>query len=218
MNSQTKENYLKAMFYLAEENGEISLSALSQALNVSTPTANSMVKKLQKQNWVIYEKYKPLVLTDDGRKIAALIIRKHRLTEMFLVERMGFGWEEVHDIAEQMEHLDSELLFDRMNEMLGYPKVDPHGSPIPDKEGNIPEVSYVKLSSVDAGKRVRLIALGHSSKAFLVFLNTKKLKLGIEIQVEAIESFDKSMTVSFAETKSIMFSREVCEKLLVEYV
>jgi DtxR family Mn-dependent transcriptional regulator len=137
MASQTEENYLKALFSLADEKGEISVSELSRILEVSMPTANSMVKNLHEQGLVHYEKYKPLSLTLKGKKEAALIIRKHRLTEMYLVEKMGFGWEKVHEIAEQIEHIKSTAFFDRMDELLGHPTIDPHGSPIPDKHGRV---------------------------------------------------------------------------------
>ena len=124
----TEENYLKALFNLANSQGEITLSELASRLEVSLPTANSMVKSLQKSNWLNYEKYKPLTLTPEGRRLAASIIRKHRLTEMFLVDVMKFGWEEVHEVAEQIEHIHAPKFFDRMDEMLGHPAADPHGS------------------------------------------------------------------------------------------
>jgi len=134
MTSQTEENYLKASYFLANSDNEINLSELSKSLKVSKPTVNSMVKKLCEKGFLNYQKYKPLVLTAYGRKNAALIIRKHRLTEMYLVEKMNFGWEEVHDIAEQLEHLKSPEFFDRMDELLNFPTHDPHGSPIPNKK------------------------------------------------------------------------------------
>jgi len=216
MPSQTKENYLKALYFLAKEKEDIALSNLSKKMEVSAPTVNSMVKKLQGKGWVIYEKYKPLQLTDEGRKAAALIIRKHRLTEMFLVEKMGFGWEEVHDIAEEMEHIDSEALFDRMDELLGYPSVDPHGSPIPDKDGKVAVKSYTKLSDVEVGAKVILRALAISSNDFLVYLNGKELELGAEIEVLSREPFDNSMTIAYNDDNITMLSSKVCEQLLVE--
>ena len=118
MASQTEENYLKSLFNLANEAGEVNISELAQQMQVSMPTVNSMVKTLQKNGWLIYEKYKPVTLTSEGKKEAALVIRKHRLTEMFLVKRMGFGWEEVHEIAEQIEHIHSPKFFERMDEMI----------------------------------------------------------------------------------------------------
>ena len=146
MATSTVENYLKALFNIANENGEVNISDLSNHLEVSKPTVNSMVKTLNQEGYVTYEKYKPLKLEDKGRKAGALIIRKHRLTEMFLVEQMGFGWEDVHEIAEQIEHIKSSAFFDRMDQIMDYPKVDPHGSPIPDKSGNIIQQNYKKLS------------------------------------------------------------------------
>lgn len=216
MPSQTKENYLKAIYTLADEEGKISLSELSKEMGVSVPTVNSMVKKLQDHEWVIYKKYKPLQLTSKGKKTAALIIRKHRLTEMYLAEKMGFGWEEVHDIAEQMEHISSPELFDRMDELLGNPTIDPHGSPIPDKNGNVFEKEYQKLSEVGEGHRVKLCALTYSSTEFLLFLNSKKLELGVELEVLNVEPFDHSMTVAYGEYEAMMLSQKVCDRLLVD--
>ncbi|MEO0469934.1 MAG: metal-dependent transcriptional regulator, partial [Bacteroidota bacterium] len=170
MASQTVENYLKALFTLSGERGIVNISDLSKHLAVSKPTANSMIKKLNEQDLVYYEPYKPLSLTPKGRKQAALIIRKHRLTEMYLVDKMGFGWEEVHEIAEQMEHIKSPAFFARMDEMLEYPTIDPHGSPIPDRDGNIEWKSYHKLCECKAGDEVFLAALTHSSTEFLHYL------------------------------------------------
>ena len=216
MSSQTKENYLKAIYFLSREQGDVSLTRLSREMNVSTPTVNSMVKKLQENNWVIYQKYKPLKLTPEGERAAALIIRKHRLTEMYLVEKMGFGWEEVHDIAEQIEHIQSPVLFERMDEILGRPEMDPHGSPIPDKNGKVAARSYSKLSEIEPGHKVRVCAVTHSSKAFLQLLNQKHLELGTELNVISREPFDQSMTVSHKKVGQTMLSFEVCDRLLVE--
>lgn len=216
MASQTEENYLKALFNLANEKGEINLSDLSSELNVSTPTANSMVKNLANQGLVNYERYRPVSLTAKGKKTAALIIRKHRLMEMFLVEKMGFGWEVVHEIAEQIEHINSPAFFDRIEELLAHPTVDPHGSPIPDRNGRINPKSYRKLSQCNPGETVTLAALTQSSEDFLKFLNTKKLTLGLTIKIESLEKFDGSMTISYPGRQNEVISAVVCEKLLVE--
>ena len=122
MASHTVENYLKALFALANEAGEVGISDLSDHLAVSKPSVNSMAKALQQDGFLKYEKYKPLKLTAKGKKAAALVVRKHRLTEMFLVEQMGFGWDEVHDIAEQVEHVKAPAFFDRMDELVGFPR------------------------------------------------------------------------------------------------
>ena len=218
MPSQTKENYLKAMLFLADDAGNFSLTELSRKLNVSTPTANNMVKKLQEQGWVEYEKYKPLKLTKKGSRQAALILRKHRLTEMYLTEIMGFGWEEVHEIAEQVEHITSDKFFDRMDQLLGFPKQDPHGSPIPDKEGVIKEKRFTSLSEYKAGQKARLCAVDDSSHALLVLLNDKGIKLGTEFYVKSVQEFDMSMTVDYDGCIDQVLSSEVTKRLLMEDV
>ncbi len=215
MVSLTEENYLKSLFTLANDKGEVSVNELSKHLGIKMPTVNSMMKKLAEKKLVHYESYKPLRLTDKGKKEAALIIRKHRLTEMFLVDKMGFGWEQVHDIAEQIEHIHSQEFFEKMDELLDYPKFDPHGSPIPDKTGKMEWISYTKLSECKVGDLVQLAAVTHSSDEFLRFLNARNLKLGIKLNIKSIESFDKSMIVTFGKNNEETLSILVCEKLLV---
>ncbi len=215
MVSLTEENYLKALLSLSNEKGEVSVNELSKHLNIKMPTANSMMKKLAEKKFVIYVSYKPLKLTEKGKKEAALIIRKHRLTEMFLVEKMGFGWEEVHAIAEQIEHIHSVEFFGKMDELLGFPKFDPHGSPIPDINGKMEWLSYQSLSNCQAGDSVKLAAVVHSSDDFLKFLNTRELKLGTILKIKSVEPFDKSMTVSYGKRNDEVLSGLVCEKLLV---
>lgn len=216
MASQTEENYLKSLLMLTGSTKGVNASELSTLLKVSLPTVNSMVKNLKKQGLVNYEKYKPVSLTRKGKKEAALVLRKHRLTEMYLVEKMGFGWEEVHDIAEQVEHIDSPAFFNRMDEQLGFPKFDPHGSPIPDKNGKISHEFKLRLSDCKPGDRIRLAALSHDSLEFLKFLDNHKLKLGTVFEVKSVEPFDHSMIVSYNAHPSVMFSQAVCNRLLVE--
>lgn len=215
MATQTEENYLKALFAIVSEQGEANLSELSKRLEVSTPTANSMVKKLHQQGLVEYEKYKPISLTAKGKRQAALIIRKHRLTEMFLVEKMGFAWDEVHEIAEQMEHIQSPSFFERMDELMGFPTTDPHGSPIPDKNGKIVQNKYRKLSECAAGETVRLSALTLSSVDFLRFLDSRELRLGTDISILSKEDFDGSMVVRYGAARTESLSFTVSERLLV---
>jgi len=217
MATNVKENYLKAIYYLDREDPKISLSDLSKEMGVSIPTVNSMVKRLQDEKWVVYQKYKPLKLTAKGRKTAALIIRKHRLTEMFLEKFMGFGWEEVHDIAEEVEHVRIEKFFDRMDELLGFPVIDPHGSPIPDKDGNIKPRNFTVLTDVEAGNIVRISALKESSQEFLHYLNRQNIKLGTVVEVLRVEEFDKSMHIQMRDGKaSLVLSADVTGRLLVD--
>lgn len=217
MLSFTEENYLKTMFNLSQDTGEISVNDLSKALEIKMPTVNSMVKKLDAKGFVTYQSYKPLKLTDKGISTALLIIRKHRLTEMFLVEKMGFGWEEVHEVAEQIEHIHSPKFFAKMDEMLDYPTVDPHGSPIPDASGKMDWKFYETLSQFEVGAKVRLVAISNSNQEFLKYLTSKGLKLETQIEIKAKEEFDQSMTVQF-NGQSTVLSLKATEKLLVEKV
>src|SRR5690554_1328433 len=207
MISLTEENYLKAMFNLSQVTGEVFVNDLSKELDIKMPSVTSMVKRLASKNLVNYQSYKPLTLTEKGEKLALSIIRKHRLTEMFLVEKMGFGWEQVHEIAEQVEHIQSSLFFEKMDELLGYPKVDPHGSPIPDKAGKIAWINYTKLSDCSQGETVKLAAVTHSSDDFLKFLNNRELSLGLELKIKSIEDFDGSMVVSYGNKKAETLSQ-----------
>jgi len=216
LSSSTEENYLKALYALSQQDDQVTTSDISAYLEVSKPSINSMIKNLTAKGLVNHEKYKPIRLTEKGKELAALVIRKHRLTEMYLVNQMGFGWEEVHNIAEQMEHIKSPALFDRMDELMGYPKTDPHGSPIPDKFGKVQKQSLVRLSECKPSRTVKLVALDNSSNDFLAFLNSKEISLGIDIELLSHESFDNSMTVKYLDRKSESLSGMVCERLLVE--
>jgi DtxR family transcriptional regulator, Mn-dependent transcriptional regulator len=216
MISLTEENYLKALFNLAGDTGEANVNELSKLLNIKMPTVTSMMKKLAEKKLVHYESYKPLRLTEKGKKEAGLVIRKHRLTEMFLSEKMGFGWEEVHDIAEQVEHVSSAAFFDKIDELLGFPKMDPHGAPIPDKNGKIAGILYDKLSDCRAGDIVKLSAVIHSSSDFLKFLNNREIRLGTKMKIKSIESFDKSMVINYGNRPPETLSHTVTERLLVE--
>lgn len=216
MYSLTEENYLKALFNIANETGEVNVAVLSKRLDIKMPTVTSMMKKLSEKKLVHYESYKPLHLTEKGKKEAGLIIRKHRLIEMFLVDKMKLGWEDVHDIAEQIEHIQSSVFFEKMDELLGYPKVDPHGSPIPDKNGKVVWKEYNKLSDCKVGETVKLAAVINTSSDFLKFLNTREMRLDLKIKIKSIEPFDKSIIISYGKRQAEALSNVVCERLLVE--
>lgn len=215
MISLTEENYLKAIFHLINDENTVTINEMSKFLNVKMPSVNNMMKKFAEKNWVHYESYKPLKITDSGKKQAALVVRKHRLTEMFLVEKMNFGWENVHEIAEQLEHIHSDAFFDKMDELLNYPKFDPHGEPIPDKDGNIISQHLKKLSNCKVGEKTLFTAVTDSDDDFLSFLNSKNLELGKKIEILEIEKYDKSMSVKIQGSKTIL-SKIVCEKILVK--
>jgi len=211
----TEENYLKALFHLVDNEGKVTINELSKFLNVKMPSVNNMMKKFAEKKWVIYETYKPLIVTENGRREAALVVRKHRLTEMFLVKKMNFGWENVHEIAEQLEHVHSQIFFDKMDEILDYPKFDPHGEPIPDKDGNIISQDLQKLSNCEAGENVTFASVTLSDDAFLTYLNDRKLLLNTKVKVVKVESFDKSMTIEI-DGKTEILSKKATEKILIK--
>ena len=215
MISLSEENYLKAIFHLADKENTVTINEISKFLDVKMPSVNNMMKKFAEKNWVRYESYKPLKITDSGKKQAALVVRKHRLTEMFLVEKMYFGWENVHEIAEQLEHIHSETFFDKMDEILNFPKYDPHGEPIPDKDGNIIAQDLKKLSECEKHHKVIFTSVTISDDDSLTYLNIKNLELGKEIEVLAIEKFDKSMTINIDGCPTVL-SKMVCDKILVK--
>lgn len=214
-NTLTEENYLKAIFHLKNEDHTVTVSELSKFLNVKMPSVNNMMKKFADKKWVMYETYQPLIITDKGMKEASLVVRKHRLTEMFLVERMNFGWEDVHEIAEQLEHVHSTLFFDKMDEILNFPKFDPHGEPIPDKDGNIIAQDLKKLSSCRVGDRVIFKAVTYSNHEFLNYLNERNITLETEMEILKIEDFDQTLHVRTG-SGSVMLSPSAADKILVK--
>ncbi|MBR9859167.1 metal-dependent transcriptional regulator [bacterium] len=215
MISFTEENYLKSVFHLSNVSSEVSVKDVSADLGIKMPTVTSMMKKLAAKGLVEYQSYKPVKLTPRGQTEAALVIRKHRLTEMFLVEHMGFGWEEVHEIAEQIEHVKAPALFNRMDEIMGHPKVDPHGSPIPDRHGKIMSRKLRKLSELSEGDTFTIEAVTNSEDDFLNYLNQRDLSLGTVLQVVFIEPFDFSITVRYKDKETIL-SKTVSDRLLGE--
>jgi DtxR family Mn-dependent transcriptional regulator len=215
MMTLTEENYLKALFHLSTENEEVSVLDLSKSLAIKMPTVNSMVKKLSGKGLISYEKYKPLMLTQSGKRAAGLIIRKHRLVEMFLVQHLGFGWDEVHEIAEQIEHIKSQRFFDRIDQLLDFPKVDPHGSPIPDTNGEIVFQNYIKLEECIENQNIVFMSVGSSQDSFLKLIDKLNLKLGDKIKVLEIQEFDKTMRVLVNETIEQNLSQMVAANILV---
>lgn len=216
-NTLTEENYLKALFHLTTDKNSVAVNELSKFLGVKMPSVNNMMKKFAEKKWVKYETYKPLLVTDLGKKEAALVVRKHRLTEMFLVKNMNFSWDNVHEIAEQLEHVHSSIFFDKMDELLDYPKFDPHGEPIPDKQGNIIDLDYVKLSDCKADEKFIFSAVTFSDDAFLSYLTQRNLVLGTKLTILKIEEFDQSITIEI-EGKTETLSHLATEKILVKKI
>jgi DtxR family Mn-dependent transcriptional regulator len=214
MGSLTEENYIKSIYALSQATGEVFVSELAKKLDVKLPTVNSMVKKLASKKMVAYAPYQGIKLTEKGKREALGIIRKHRLAELFLVKVMGLGWEEVHEIAEQLEHVNSERFYNRMDELLNYPKADPHGEPIPDTHGKIPIDKRTPLSMQKEGKKVKIIAVTVDEKSFLDHLNAKGLQIDDTITIVKRELFDGSVTI-LKSKKEIILSHQVSENILV---
>src|SRR5215510_15743810 len=172
MHTLTEENYLKAIYRIYESTGDsVSTTAIAEKLQINAASVTDMFKKLGQQKLVVYEKSRGVKPTDKGRKVALQILRKHRLWETFMVEMLKFSWDEVHEIAEQLEHVHSDLLIERLDQLLNYPKFDPHGGPIPDKNGKIPELKSILLSDAKQGITYRICGVGKNSDAFLKYLN-----------------------------------------------
>ena len=192
------------------------MSELAKKLNVKLPTVTSMIKKLSLKKLVSYAPYQEIKITEKGKKQALSIIRKHRLAELFLVKILKLGWEEVHEIAEQLEHVNSERFYDRIDELLGYPKADPHGEPIPDVNGKIISSKSIPLSQAAEGSSVKISAVGDDAKSFLDHLNSKGLQIGDSIVIKRKELFDGSVSIITKAKKETMLSHQVVEKIWVE--
>lgn len=216
MGSLTEENYIKSIYSLSLEAGEVYVSGLAKKLGVKLPTVNSMIKKLAAKKLVSYAPYQGIKMTEKGKKEALSIIRKHRLAELFLVRVMGLGWEEVHDIAEQLEHVNSERFYNRIDELLGYPKADPHGEPIPDVNGKITAKDRISLALVKEGTSARIAAVGNDEKSFLDHLNSKGLRIGDPVTVKKKELFDGSLIIFNKSKKEMHLSHQVAEQIWVE--
>jgi len=214
----SEENYLKAIYHLEEISKKgISTNAIAKKLDTKASSVTDMIKKLSEKKVVIYKKYQGVTLTSFGKKTAAIIIRKHRLWEVFLFEKLHFSWDEVHEIAEQLEHIKSEALVDKLDQFLGFPTIDPHGDPIPDKDGNITKRKKVKLSTLEEGQQSVLLNVKNSSDDFLRYLDKKGIAIGNLIKVVLVEPFDKSIQIE-VDNKEILITEEVATNLLVKEI
>lgn len=200
--STTEENYIKAIFHLGEEGDDsISTNSIAKAVNATAASVTDMLKKLKQKKILTYEKYHGVRLTKEGERIAKGIIRKHRLWEVFLVEKLGYSWDKIHDIAEQLEHIHSDELIDKLDKFLGHPRFDPHGDPIPDASGNIHSHKQVSLSELKKGQGGKVLGVKDSSARFLQYLDTQHIQLGSEIEVLDIIDFDGSFVIKLDKKK-----------------
>lgn len=214
--SQSEENYIKAIYNLTAAGFDsISTNLLADRMQTKASSVTDMLKKLADKELLTYQKYQGCNLTNKGTAVALSVVRKHRLWEVFLVEKLQFGWDEVHEIAEQLEHIQSTELIDKLDAFLGFPKVDPHGDPIPDETGRFDEaVVRVSLGHCDPGTSGIVMGVEDSSADFLQYLSRIELKLGSEIYVQDKLSFDDSVVVVF-DQKTVQFSNKVALKIFV---
>jgi DtxR family Mn-dependent transcriptional regulator len=218
MLSQAEENYLKAIYKLElTNNTNVSTTLISKKLNTKASSVTDMIKKLADKNLVNYKKYKGVSLSKEGKNIAVKIVRKHRLWEVFLVNTLNYNWDEVHELAEQLEHIKSDSLIDRLANFLNHPTHDPHGDPIPDIHGNMKHHKNTMLSSIKIGNFCIVIGVKDSSSAFLKFLDNANIKLGDTLKVISKEAFDNSMIIENKQF-STSISQQISKNLFVKSI
>lgn len=218
MHSFTEENYLKAIYKLQETIGEVvATSALAQVMGVHAPSVTDMLKRMAGKKLVAYQKSKGVKLTERGRQVAVGIIRNHRLWEVFLVDNLGFKWDEVHDLAEQLEHIQSEDLTNKLDKFLRFPKADPHGDPIPDANGVLPKSKAVLLSSLHVGEKGTFTGVTDHTPAFLNYLDKAGISLGSILKVKSIEEFDQTVTIQVTGKKEMVVSYKVANSMLLTF-
>ena len=211
-----EENYLKAILSISlNEDGKVSTNAIAKEISTSAASVSDMLKKLQDKKLIKYEKYKGVELSKTGKSKAINILRKHRLWETFLVNNLGFNWSEVHDVAEQLEHIQSAELIDRLDTFLEHPKFDPHGEPIPTKEGKIPSTNTTPLNELQAGTKGKVMGVTLDEKAFLDYLTQLNISIGTAIELVEKISFDKSLSIKI-EKQSQHISNNVAKHLLIK--
>jgi DtxR family transcriptional regulator, Mn-dependent transcriptional regulator len=217
MVSFTEENYLKEIFKIYYHTKEIvPANALAKELNLSAAAVSEMLLKLESKKLLTYKKYKGIDLTSKGNAMAISIIRKHRLWEYFLVEKLNFSWDQVHDIAEELEHINSVALIEKLDEFLGYPKFDPHGDPIPDKNGKFPLIKTIPLSNAKLHFEYEISGIEEHSKTFLSFCQEQGLKPKNKLKINAKNAYDGSMAITINGKIKTQLSELTAKKIFVK--
>lgn len=214
MQSYTEENYLKIIYHLSVISNPVQTNAIAEKIQTKAASVTDMLKKLSEKEMVDYVKYQGVTLTEKGKLTAINIVRKHRLWEVFLVDKLNFKWDEVHEVAEELEHIKSTLLIERLDGFLDFPKVDPHGDPIPDQHGNFANLSFVKLSKLKTGEKGTITGVSEHSSPFLKHLEKLGLTLGKKIAISETIDFDGSVELLIDHQK-VNISREVAKHILI---
>ncbi|MGB5238581.1 MAG: metal-dependent transcriptional regulator [Flavobacteriaceae bacterium] len=216
--THSEENYLKAIFHLNKGGAKaVSTNALAGQMDTKPSSVTDMIRRLAEKGVVHYKKYQGVSLTEKGSRLALSVIRKHRLWEVFLVEKLSFNWDEVHEIAEQLEHIKSEQLIDRLDELLGFPQFDPHGDPIPTKDGSLPSGDKQLLSNMPLHSKGICVGVKDSSSAFLKFLDKNNIALGHRIELLEKEEFDNSVFVK-VDNAPMHLSYQIASNLYVKKI
>ena len=216
MTTQAEENYLKAIFKIAEKESSPALTnAIAAAMQTSAASVTDMLKRLSDKQLLTYEKYRGVMLTPEGHALATALIRKHRLWEVFLVDKLGFAWDEVHDFAEQLEHVQGDALVQRLDAFLNHPRFDPHGDPIPDAEGRWNYRPQVPLTELQPGQRGIVTGVGEHSTPFLQYLDQLGLALGPALEVLERIAYDQSVRILIGE-REVVLSDKVCQNLFLK--
>ena len=214
MHSVSEENYIKAIYHAQQDSSLVSTNEIATRMKTRASSVTDMLKKLADKKLAEYVPYRGSRLTPAGMDCAMKIIRKHRLWELFLVEKLDFSWDEVHEVAEQLEHIQSPKLIDELDKHLGFPKEDPHGDPIPDKNGKLIQKVKSTLSQLKAGDTGFITGVGNSSTEFLKYLNKNKLELGTQIEVLEHEDFDGSQTIK-TNQNTLQISKKISDNLYI---
>lgn len=216
MNSFTEENYLKAIYRLSQKEPEkITPTAIADEMSINPASVVDMIKKLSEKELIRYAKRNGAKLTDKGNKIALDIVRKHRLWEKFLLEKLGYTWDVIHDIAEQLEHIKHEELADRLDKYLGHPEFDPHGDPIPNAKGEMPKTTNTLLSEIEENQKCRVSAVKDTSSVFLQYLEQLNVSIGTQIKVVKKIPFDGSLVIQISNGSSTTISKKFANSLFV---
>jgi DtxR family Mn-dependent transcriptional regulator len=214
--STSEENYLKTIFHLQTKDDNVSTNELAEKLQAKPASITDMMKKLKTRKLVNYQPYQGFRLTPEGKKIALSIIRRHRLWEYFLAEKLKFNWDEVHEVAEQLEHVSSKKLIDKLDEYLAFPKFDPHGDPIPDTNGKMETGKQINLSELALNKPAKICFIANQSDLLLEHLNEKKINIGALIIVKRKFNFDDSMEIKL-DNKLLTISDQLAQNIFVKH-
>lgn len=215
--SASEENYIKAIFHLQQEDSTVTTNELAGELRTKPASITDMMKKLKTKKLVHYQPYQGFRLTTDGKKVALGIVRRHRLWEYFLSEKLKFSWDEVHAVAEDLEHVSSKKLIEKLDEFLDYPRFDPHGDPIPDSEGKIETSRQVCLTALALNKPAIVCHVGDQSTQMLELMKHKKIGIGTKLEVKKRFDYDNSMEIKMRQQTPLTISEQLAKNIFVKY-